>query len=194
MAKAAPTRGQFPRGMKGDVMFRNALKKYKDSMGPQDPSPKVQPQSKPSTNIKAGGSGKIDYSKYDVDRSAPKGPVTIKASSSKGSSGGGNNKGGGGGKPKTDSRNKAYQAARDKIAKAQGKEAKAKATTNAEIVGLKAFIKAHKDKKGMAKAVAAAKAKLAKKQGSSTKPTSSKPFGSGATYASSKVKTNSNMA
>ena len=68
------------------------------------------------------------------------------------------------------------------------------ATTNAEIVGLKAFIKAHKDKKGMAKAVAAARAKLAKKQGSSTKPTSSKPFGSGATYASSKVKTNSNMA
>ena len=109
-------------------------------------------------------------------------------------------KGGGGGgsskpkpKPKPD-KNAEYKAARDKIAKAQGKEAKAKATTNAEIVGLKAFIKAHKDKKGMAKAVAAAKAKLAKKQGSSTKPTSSKPFGSGATYASSKVKTNSDIA
>ena len=193
MAKARPTRSQFPRGMKGDVMFRNALKKYKESMGPKDPSPKVQPQSKPSRNIKAPSSGRIDYSKYDVDRSAPKGPVTIKASSSKSSSGGGSSRSGGG-KPKPDSRNKEYQAARDKIAKAQGKEAKAKATTNAKSVGIKAFIKAQKDKKGMAKAVAAARAKLAKKQGSSTKPTSSKPFGSGATYASSKVKTNSNMA
>jgi len=168
MAKARPTRGQFPRGMKGDVMFRNALKKYKESMGPKDPSPKVQPQSKPSTNIKAGkgGSGKIDYSKYDVDRSAPKGPVTIKASSSKGSSGGGSGGGGGGGKPKPD-KNAAYKAARDKIAKAQGKDAKAKATRNAEIVGLNAFIKAHEKKKGMAKAVAAAKKKLAEKQGGS---------------------------
>lgn len=96
-------------------------------------------------------------------------------------------------KPKPD-KNAEYKAARDKIKQAQGKEAKAKATTNAEIVGLKAFIKAHKDKKGMAKAVEKARASLAKKQAASTKSTSSKPFGSGAVYGSSKTKHNSNIA
>lgn len=113
------------------------------------------------------------------------------------SSGGGG--GGGGGssrpapKPKSD-KNAGYKAARDKIKKAKGKEEKAKATTNAEIVGLKAFIKAHKDKKGMAKAVEKARASLAKKEGASTKSKSSKPFGSGAVYGSSKTKHNTNIA
>ena len=191
MAKAAPTRGQFPRGMKGDVMFRNAEKKYKESYGP--PAPKT-----PKPEGRVNRRGRFIPSKPKAETKKEETPTPQPRTINQ--SGGENNKGSGGGgggskpKPKTDERNKAYQAARDKIKTAQGKDAKAKATTNAEIVGLKAFIKAHKDKKGMSKAVAAAKAKLAKKEGASTKTTSSKPFGSGATYASSKVKTKSNIA
>lgn len=170
MAKARPTRGQFPRGMKGDVMFRNALKKYKESMGPK-------PESTPSSTKRPNRSERRSGTKPQPAKPQPRRLSNIPPSEGTGGAaekklgyGAGKAKpsgGGGGGKPKTDSRNKAYQAARDKIAKAQGKEAKAKATTNAEIVGLTAFIKAHEKKKGMAKAVAAAKASLARKQGKS---------------------------
>lgn len=84
-----------------------------------------------------------------------------------GSGGSGGGSGGGGSKPKPKpkpDKNAEYKAARDKIKKAKGKEAKAEATRNAEEVGLRAFIKAHKGKKGMAKAVAAAEKKLENKK------------------------------
>lgn len=55
----------------------------------------------------------------------------------------------------------AYQTARDKIKTAKDKKS---ATLNADIEGLKGFIKTHGDKKGMAKAIAKAKASLARKK------------------------------
>ena len=196
MAKARPNRSQFPRGMKGDVMYRNALKKYKESYGPPVPKPP-----KPEGRVNRRGrfipsKPKPETKKEETKKEEPpkQQPRTINQSS------GGNNKGGGD-KPKPD-KNAAYKAARDKIAKAQGKDAKASATRNAEIVGLNAFIKAHEKKKGMAKAVAAAKEKLKEKEkdaakakaAKSAEATSNRPFGKGGTYASSKVNTNTGMA
>ena len=66
----------------------------------------------------------------------------------------------------------AYQVARDKIKTAKDKKG---ATLAADIEGLKSFIKAHGDKKGMAKAVAKAKASLARKKEKSKKRKTTPP-------------------